>query len=91
MMDSLEIKIHTEVMGGNAHESAHTINKLGLAKFLLSLSFNGGSYSTAVFKMPAHMVWKLREEKPSFDGDPHHDDEILGWVGQETLDPDPSP
>jgi hypothetical protein len=74
MMDSFETKIYTEVMGGNVHESAITINKLGLAKFLMSLTFNGGNYSTAVFKMPAHMVWKLRKDKPSYVGDPHHDD-----------------
>jgi predicted phosphoadenosine phosphosulfate sulfurtransferase len=78
MMDSLEPKLYTETLGGNVHEAAQTINKLGLAKFVVSLSFNGGNYSTALFRMPAHMVWELRKNKPSFDADVHFDDEILG-------------
>lgn len=67
-------KLHTETFGGNVHESATLVNKLGWAEYLVSLEFNGGNYSTAVFLMPAEMVYKLRSDRKTYVSDPHHDD-----------------
>ncbi len=71
------MKLHTETMCGNVHEAATTINKRGWAEYLVSLEFTGGNYSTAVFKMPNEMVYKIREASTSYASDPHHDDSEL--------------
>ena len=68
------MKIHTENMCGNLHEVATTINKRGWAQYLVTMNFNGGNYTVAVFRMPDSMVYKLRRESPSYMSDPHHDD-----------------
>lgn len=64
-------KIHTEVLGGNAYDATGFINKMGWAKYLLSLDSSGRS-AVAVFRMPAEMVYEIRE-KANYD-DPHCDD-----------------
>lgn len=67
------LKLHTENYGGNLHETATWVNKAGLAEYVLVMSSSG--YSTqVVFRMPAELVYKLREERPSYVGGPHHDD-----------------
>ncbi len=68
------MKLHTENIGGNIHKAATFINKMGWAEYLISLYLNGGSYSTAVFRMPDEMVWKIREEDRRYASDSHHDD-----------------
>lgn len=66
-------KLHTENIGGNLHEAATNINKMGWADYVLSMSFNGGNYTVAVFRMPIEMVHKIRKDKCSYVSDPHHD------------------
>lgn len=66
-------KLHTENYGGNLHATAVAINKLGLADYVLAMSSSGGN-TVVVFRMPARMVYRVRESQSSYVGDPHHDD-----------------
>ena len=72
------MKIHTETMCGNVHEAATTVNKRGWGEYLVSLEFTSVNYSTAIFKMPDEMVYKIRKEQISYVSDPHHDDVVDG-------------
>lgn len=53
--------LHTENVPGNVHQACKEINRLGLADYLVTISFTGGSHSIAVFRMPVDMVIQLRE------------------------------
>lgn len=55
-----EMVLYTENMCGNVHSSASTINDRGWAKYLVSVEFNSGNYSVAVFRMPATLVREIK-------------------------------
>jgi len=55
------MKLYTQTYGGNLHESAITINKLGLAEHVIVMDVVG-MYTTVVFKMPDELAYKLRED-----------------------------
>ena len=68
-------KLHTENFGGNVHATATAINKLGWARYVLSMESSGFN-TVVVFLMPAQMVWEIREASKSFVTDPRHDDDV---------------
>jgi len=68
-----DTKLHTANYGGNLHETAVAINKQGWAEYVVVMQSSGMS-TQVVFKMPAHMVYAIREQSPSYANDPHHDD-----------------
>lgn len=70
------MKLHTENFGGNLHQTANEINRLGWSDFihLLHYSTGGGFGNTvAVFLMPDDMVVQIRRNKSSYAADPRHD------------------
>ena len=66
-------KLHTKNINGNLHEAATWINKMGWADKLVTMDSNGFN-TVAVFRMPAHEVYKIRNEDPSYVSAPNHDD-----------------
>lgn len=70
------MKLHTENLPGNIHQSATFINKQGWADYVISMDFSGGNYTIVVFCMPDEMVYKIRELDKSYTSDPHHDDPV---------------
>lgn len=72
------MKLHTETIPGNLHESAIIINKSGWAEYLVSMTSDSGHYTIAVFRMPYNMVNAIRSESRSYAANPSHDDpEVL--------------
>lgn len=65
-------KLHTETFGGNMHEAAVTINRMGLATYLVTMDY-AGSLTICVFRMPADLVHQLRREN-GYTLPPDHDD-----------------
>lgn len=70
----MTIKLHTENIAGNLHQAASIINQWGWAEYVIGLDCPTGSTTIAVFKMPAAKVHEIRNSKPSYWADPHHDD-----------------
>lgn len=66
-------KLHTENIGGNLHEAATKINKLGWAEYVIAMDYSG-NYTVCVFKMPSYLVKNIRMASPSYAADPSHDD-----------------
>jgi len=66
-------KLHTENFSGNLHEVSTTINRLGLAKYVLVMD-RAGDYTVVVFKMPRWKVHALRRANPSYAVAVNHDD-----------------
>ncbi len=64
------MKIHT-MNFGNAHEAAHSINRLGLADNLITLVGYSGGHSVGVFKITDDQFKELTKERavdaPNFD------------------------
>jgi hypothetical protein len=58
--------IVTDNTPGNVHESAAYINKAGLSKYVISLIFTGGNYSTVVYKMPREEAKKHFPNRTGF-------------------------
>lgn len=57
--------LYTMNTGGNVHETCSMLNRLlpELAPHLVQVEYNGGHHSLAVFKAPASLLARLREEK----------------------------
>jgi hypothetical protein len=57
--------LHTMTLGGNVHESAQMINKRlpELIDHVVAIEFNGGLYSTVIFRAPASLIGKLKAAK----------------------------
>ena len=47
-------------LGGNLHTACSTINKMGLADFVLALDYSGGG-TVAVFRVPDDVAPRLRQ------------------------------
>ena len=45
------MKLITDNGPGNVHETATFCNRLGLARFVLSIEFNGGNHSTILMRV----------------------------------------
>ncbi len=67
-------KLYTENIPGNLHESSNSINKRGLAEYVLTMAFGGGSSTVVVFKMPDKLVHALRAGDRSYTANPTWDD-----------------
>lgn len=67
------MKLHTENFGGNLHQTATAINRLGLADYVLQMSYSGCG-TVVVFRMPDDMVKKIRAERGH--DNPSHDDPV---------------
>jgi hypothetical protein len=46
----------TENLVGNVHAVAQRINSRGLASYVLSLDFSGGTYTVVIFRVPKSMA-----------------------------------
>lgn len=45
------MRLITKNLPGNVHESAGYINRLELARFVMSIHFTSGNYSTGLFRV----------------------------------------
>lgn len=54
--------IITDNLPGNVHQAAGFINEVGVADYLLSLQYDGGNYSTAVFRVERHQAKSFLEK-----------------------------
>lgn len=54
------MQIITTNLGGNLHVAGDTINEMGLAEYLVTMSFTG-SATVAVFKVPDEIAPLVRE------------------------------
>jgi len=70
-------KIHTENIPGNLHEAATWINRRGWASNLITMHFNGGHYTVAVFRFHEIELHRIRHDNPSFMEDPAFDNHIM--------------
>lgn len=68
----VKMKLHSMNFGGNLHESSNAINRLDMAEYVIAMQSSGMS-TVVVFRMPAEMVYILREGS-GYSSDPHHDD-----------------
>ena len=64
----MKTKLHTENLAGNLHMASNTVNRLGLAKYVIAME-GAGAATVVVFRMPAGLVARLRAETPSQVGD----------------------
>lgn len=58
--------LHSETIVGNTHQAIRYINKRGWADYVISLHTTGFN-TVAVYRMPAGMVIKAREEVSYLD------------------------
>ena len=72
-MESNKFKLHTENVPGNLHQAASSINRRGLAEFVIAMDCSG-SGTVVVFKMPSAMVNRIRKGTKSYIVDACHDD-----------------
>lgn len=50
------MKLYTENIPGNLHQASASINDRGLADYVLTMEFNGGNYTVAVFRLGCHYM-----------------------------------
>lgn len=72
-MSTEPMKLHTETIGGNLHEAATFINKMGWADKLVTMNFSG-NYTVAVFLMTREEVHLIRANNRSYVAPFDHDD-----------------
>lgn len=75
-MRSSKNKLHSMNWGGNWHSLATYLNKKGWANYLVSVSDATSSGCVVLLRMPASLVWEIRENDRAYISDPHGDDEV---------------
>ena len=61
MGTKVKLKLHSENVYGNIHQSIRWVNAQGWAEWVVGLSYNGGNYTQVVFRMPEDMVHEIRQ------------------------------